>query len=453
MVLNYNKDTATKFNSLLYPLQKEIFNHPAKYKVWASGVRSGKSRLMMTKIGVAAHKFPGDYAILGPTRDQVRDVFWSKYLIPFCHQYKGLVNLQSKKWWNEGLLSVNCKDGSTIRLYTASDDGIDRVRGKYFKGIGIDEVAFLSHYTWDSVLQERLIDNPDSWALITSTPNGKNNLFHSLFEKGQRGKEGDPRFNQYMSWHSTSYANPHIDHKSLDAIKAEKGEDSIVWRREYMAEFCAVEGGVFTKFGEDNITTRAVYHPDWTTIVSIDPGYIRGITIVWQISGEGNVNIFDLYSNTNRGFNEARVGSPSQKEHLLKAIKDYKAMATTIDCAGSSHEISTGTSVVQMIRDAGVKNVIPIRKEPADFEVYIEQIRRLIRDSSGKPHLFIHPENCKYGVDAFYNISYPDEIGQNEHKYKKDGVYDHFVDAFRYGVKYAFPVNTSGTQYGRAILR
>jgi hypothetical protein len=263
---------------------------------------------------------------------------------------------------------------------------------------------------------------------------------------GRAGAEGDPTWKSYRSFHATSYDNPLQDKEGLDALKAKHGEDSLVWRREYLAEFVGEEGMVFNKFCEKNLTTRAIYFntDDWTTYAAVDFGFSRGVTILFQVNRfTNNINIFGEYYNENRGFGEVRASSFSQKQHLLDANIRYRIHSIFVDSAGSQRSQETGKSMVGLLQAAGLNNVIPVPKVEGDIRDYTEQIRCLIQDGEGNAHIFMHPHNCRYGVECMQNLTYPDpnkRVVANQHQYKK-GKYDHWVDAFRYAIKMLFPVN------------
>lgn len=434
----------------LLPHQQKVFNCDAKYRIWAKGRRCGGTECGVFDLSVhMAYKTQGDAIIVLPkSKEQAVNVYWDRLCqilpqVPYCINTK-------KKWHNDANHIINTRRGYKIFLFSGSKEAVEGMRGiSEIEYILLDEVGNFDRYSWTDVIHPMMLNSKRTRALFLSSPNGVGNIFHELYLAGEKGNAGDPLYAGYRSFHSTSYDNTTLDIQELDRIKAQYGEDSITWRKEYMANFCSVSGAVFPKFGKDNITIKATYKDtsDWTTFAAVDYGFRRGVTILFQVNRfTSNVNIFGEYYGMDRGFEECAKGQQSQKQHLFEACKLFKIDQIFTDCAGNQHSQQTGQSMTGILRAAGLNNVCPVGKTKDDFRDYTEQIRRLICDPSNKPHLFINPDTCRWGVESLYNCRYPEKVQTNQHAYDKDGVYDHWVDAFRYAVKKLFPVMRKDAQ-------
>lgn len=88
---------------------------------------------------------------------------------------------------NEGELSIEFANGSRIRLF--GGDNPEGLRGLYFDGIVIDEVADIRPHVWSSIVRPALSDRR-GWALFIGTPKGIN-LFYELYENALHGFDRD----------------------------------------------------------------------------------------------------------------------------------------------------------------------------------------------------------------------------------------------------------------------
>lgn len=428
----------------LFDYQLEIINHPAKYKIGAAGRGGAKSYLgcnwLLSDAWLRSNG-GNKYLIIATTKEQVKDVYWEQYLLPFAQQYPGLVNIR-RKWWDASKLIIKTAKGDLIYLKSGNDVSKDALRGiRKVRRMLLDEVAWLSSDLWDGILRPMMLDYKDSAMLAISSPKGVYNLFHNLYRWGMEGRNGNPLYDNWMSWTWTTYKNPTIDHEELDKIKMQLGPNSIQWLSEYMGQFCAIEGAVFSNFDDKNITTKAVYDPNsvWDNYAWCDPGSNIGVTGYLQRHRlTGNWKVFDEYLNLGRGFLEEGRGTVSQGQDLYIKQDKYKIQQVFIDCASNAREISSGKTLANMLRETGIRNITPVPKTPnVDKFLYTEQIKRLVKGSDGQPHIFFHPDNTKHHIEMMYNLRYPDRTKyvNKLNEYVKDGLYDHAADAMRYAAK------------------
>ena len=139
--------------------------------------RFGKTVLaIMTLIDSALRHKGGDgrFAYVAPYYRQAKDVAWS-YLKLYAMVVPGAKP-------NEAELYVEFPSGARVRLYGA--DNPDAMRGLYFDGVVLDEVADMRPEVWGEVIRPALSDRL-GWCLFIGTPKGLN-LFHELYEFAQR---------------------------------------------------------------------------------------------------------------------------------------------------------------------------------------------------------------------------------------------------------------------------
>ena len=79
---------------------------------------------------------------------------------------------------NEGELSIILPNRATIRIFGA--DNPDALRGLYFDGVVMDEVAQMKPEVWGEIIRPALADRK-GWAVFIGTPKGIN-LFSQMYD-------------------------------------------------------------------------------------------------------------------------------------------------------------------------------------------------------------------------------------------------------------------------------
>lgn len=124
----------------------------------------------------------GQFGYVGPFRNQAKAVAWKElkfYTAPIAGRRV-----------NESELSVFLPDaagGASIRIFGA--DNPDALRGLYFDGVVLDEVAQMKPHVWEEIVQPALADRA-GFALFIGTPKGINlfsRLYHHAVEEQAKG--------------------------------------------------------------------------------------------------------------------------------------------------------------------------------------------------------------------------------------------------------------------------
>ena len=216
----------TDLNIKLLPWQQSVWDSKARFKVVAAGRRTGKSRLAAyLLIYYALQVKSGHVFYVAPTQGQARDIMWSN-LIEIGHPViKGshINNLQ-----------ITLINGATISLKGA--DRPETMRGVSLKFLVMDEYADMKSSVWEQILRPALADQKGT-ALFIGTPMGRNH-FYDLYKYAELKEDSE-----YESWHFTSYDNPLLDPKEIDAAK--KSMSSFAFRQEFMASFEAQGSEIF----------------------------------------------------------------------------------------------------------------------------------------------------------------------------------------------------------------
>ena len=197
-----------------------------RFSVIVAHRRLGKTVCMINQLIKAAlcdTSKTGRYGYVAPFRSQAKSIAWD-YVKEFTQPVPGRVV-------NEGELAVDFPNGSRIRLFGA--DNPDAIRGLYFDGVVLDEVADMRPEVWGAIIRPALADR-NGWACFIGTPKGLN-LFYELYTLGQSNPE----------WASAMYRADEtgiIPEQELAA--AQEVMSANQYRQEFLCDFSASEDNV-----------------------------------------------------------------------------------------------------------------------------------------------------------------------------------------------------------------
>lgn len=262
-----------KFAFKLYELQQEIIDYLDGKILNKNGERY---RFLSVAIGRQSGKsFLAKVTILDHAINQNHRCMWVAPTIPTARQHwNELVNLVTKAGVPTTRISQAAKEisfegGGFISIRSAVEP--DTLRGATLDLVILDEAAFYRNgeYLFYSVILP-MVSASRGNILLLSTPNGRN-YFWRIWKLGQGNDE------YHKSWRASSYASPYQDKKLLDRLKETMPEYQ--WLEEFMAEFLADSGGVFT--GSDAAAKVKFMHqpdPKASYVAGIDFGFNHDAT-------------------------------------------------------------------------------------------------------------------------------------------------------------------------------
>ena len=207
-------------------IHKQLETH--RFCVLVAHRRLGKTVLAVNhliKRAITDRKERGMYAYLAPFRNQAEQIAWG-YLKHYTSQIPAISI-------NEQKLSILLPNGATIRIFGA--DNPDALRGMYFDGVVIDEVAQIKPTLWGEVIRPALADRK-GWAAFIGTPKGIN-LFSQLYDQALNlMSKGDPDWSAMLYSVEQTHV---IDEKELAALKVEMSENE--YRQEFLCDFSAAQ--------------------------------------------------------------------------------------------------------------------------------------------------------------------------------------------------------------------
>ena len=214
--------------------QKLILKDRHQFITIVAGRRFGKTKAMAFSAIHHAITHPRSIQfILAPSYNQANIMFWE---ITTLLSKSILVNL-IERVYKTPFSKIIFKNGSEIHARSTTKP--EYLKGHKAHRVILDEAAYIPDEVISQVVEPVLADFNGSWIKI-GTPFGKNHFYDSYL-KGQ-----SEEFDDYNSYRFPSTVNPHISHDFINKKKKEYGENSIVFRTEYLAEFVEDQNAVFT---------------------------------------------------------------------------------------------------------------------------------------------------------------------------------------------------------------
>lgn len=162
--------------------QQTIHAQARRFTVVVAHRRMGKticSVMTLIHAALATDKRDARFGYLAPYLKQAKGVAWD-YLKKFSRPVPGATI-------NEGELSIGYPTGARIRLF--GGDNSEALRGLYFDGVVIDEMADLRPEVWGAIIRPALSDRR-GWAFFIGTPKGVNQ-FSELYQFAVSGRDPD----------------------------------------------------------------------------------------------------------------------------------------------------------------------------------------------------------------------------------------------------------------------
>lgn len=196
----------------------------ARFSVVVAHRRFGKTVLAVNhliKMALLCKRDRGSYAYIAPYRNQAKQIAWD-YLKHYTEPLPG-------RAVNESELSIALPSGAKIRIFGA--DNPDALRGLYYDGVVMDEVAQMKPEVWQEIVQPALADRM-GWALFIGTPKGIN-VFSELYYRAMA--DGDSGRWCAMSFPVTM--TNALPQEEVDRLRDELSDNA--WRQEMMCDFSA----------------------------------------------------------------------------------------------------------------------------------------------------------------------------------------------------------------------
>lgn len=224
--------------------QADIHARLRRFSVVVAHRRFGKTVCAVNALIDAAlrtAKPAARFGYVAPYRNQAKSIAWD-YLKRFGMPVPGAEP-------NESELFIEFPNGARVRLYGA--DNADAMRGLYFDGVVMDEVADMKPEVWGEIVRPALADRK-GWCLFIGTPKGAN-LFHDLYQQAL----GDPGW--FAGLYRADETNM-IDEEELRLARAAMSENQ--YRQEFLCDFSAAADNVLISIDQASDAARRTVRED-----------------------------------------------------------------------------------------------------------------------------------------------------------------------------------------------
>jgi phage terminase large subunit len=378
----------------------------ARTQRWACLVihrRAGKTVACVMDLLDAAlrcEKPDGRFAYIAPTYTQAKDVAWL-YLKRFSARIPGVEQRESD-------LSIVLPTGTRVRLYGA--ETYDRMRGLYFDGVVLDEVADMDPRAWSEVIRPALADR-NGWAAFIGTSKGRND-----FWKRWNEAQGDPAWFKLMLKASESGL---LAPSELHDMRKTMSEEE--YQQEMECSFdAAVKGAYYGRLLDEAQQEGRICAVPHDPAAKVDTWWDLGIgdsTAVWFVQTVGReLHVIDHYEMTGEGL-----------AHYAKvlAAKPYLYGRHIAPHDIAVRELGTGQSRIEMAKALGLKFEVAPRLPVDDG---INAVRLTL------PRCWFDATKCGVGLDALrlYRKDFDEKMKVFRDKPRHDWT-SHSADAFRTG--------------------
>lgn len=244
----------------LHAAQADIAASDARFRVVCAGRRFGKTMLAVA-LAIAEAAKGGRVWWVAPSY-KLASVGWRE-IRRFCGAIPGAeVSLSSQTYTLPG--------GGWVQVRTAG--AVGALRGEGLDFVIYDEAAQGAAESWTDELRPALADRKGR-ALFISTPRGRANWFHDLFQRGMADEAGE-----WASWQLPTSANPYIDPDEIAAARADMPRAAA--EQEFDALFVDAGTAVFSPADVDAMADG------WAGLG--DPVAGRSYLTAWDIGRRGD---------------------------------------------------------------------------------------------------------------------------------------------------------------------
>ena len=394
----------------MHTVQKEMYEiyhkaDPRSTLVWLCSRQMGKSYMITLMCLEECLKTPNiNVALITDTKLHLEGIFEPLFrdILLDCPE-------DVRPEYNKSKFTFYFKNGSQIHLAGTDAGHAEKLRGKKYKAIFIDEAGFCSNldYIVKSILIPTLTHTNGKIVMATTPPENPEHEFIPFMEKAEV---------ECKLTKKTIYDNPLITPEVVENIKKELGgEDSEGFRREYLCEVIRnVDSLVVPEFNDDaikEIVVDVIKPGRFVPYVGMDLGY-KDLTAV--VFGYYNFDIDKLVIEDEIVIEGRHLILPEFTENILKKEKDLYTLKLTNEFIKPVRVSDINHIVTQeMHRLSGYTLFFePPKKD--DLGTMINQFRTLIKNRK----ILIHPR-CVHTIAHIKNARWKNanlkiEFGRSE---------------------------------------
>jgi hypothetical protein len=311
---------------------------------------------------------------------------------------------------NEQLMRIRLKNGSVFQVI-GSDNYDNALVGTNPRGIVFSEFAISNPLAYSFV--RPILSANDGWALIVSTPRGKNFLWE-MYQIALQNPN---------SWYVSKLTVDDTNHIPISEIEQERAEGEMsedLQLQEYWTSFeMGIEGAYYTKYIDKLRLNGQVSHVPWEPSLKVHTAWdigVRDMTsiIFFQVAGQV-IRIIDCYEKNKEGI-----------EHYVKVLnsKEYTYGKHIGPHDIRNMDFSTGITRWEKAKHLGITFTVADKIGIMDG---IEAVRTAL------PRMWFDQTNCKPLLKALENYRQEYDIKKKVYKDKPlHDVFSNFADSMRY---------------------
>lgn len=420
-----------KDQRVINPTQKKFIEDDSRIKAYMGSGGSGKTLVGCTDITLKALAIPGSKWFIA--RRDYNDLMETTMhtMIEVLNNLPPGILLDKKKappqqWWLKPIIT----DQNTVpEPSEITFIGLSDWMGSYqYRGGFIDEMDEVDEKFFFQLMRalRNKSANPDADYFQISgafNPPSKNHwLYGACTGRNIHGDEvngGKPVINLHTPEYAENQRNLRSDYYTdMEVMPLE------LQQRYRLGQWVDVFPGdpVVRQFRETVHVSNTVQFHGNTLFRFWDFGYNRPACIYAELNTDGRLHIMDEYMGKQvEGSKFIDVVNQHTGNHFgdCTGVKDYGDPAV-------SQTKDTG-SMLRLLNEAGVKMIY--KRTPFDLSLALLR-KRFETLIEGQPAILIHPR-CKILISALKGGYHLKEDGETP---KKDGYYDHLMDALRYGI-------------------
>jgi hypothetical protein len=421
--------------SLLFSEQLKLLADPARKKSVLGSRRCGKSFVVAIILLVSALENPHTLnAFFGETLGTAVDSVWRPYIMRLneCLLLGGVPANHELSFANGS--RVQCK-GLDANRYE-----IDKIRGKAFKSLIIDEAATQRNvdlqYTIDAVVRPALQDHRGTVVLI-GTPG---QIPRDFFWEVTTGQVPGWSNHRWLTPQNPVQAQAYYDDIAELSAADPDFMTSPLYRREYLGEWCADEGLLcypsITVAQVVKELPRLAYGDQWVDVIACDLGTHSALAHIKYSAGQDNCYVIRCEQHDNWDVTDINMETQAWMRDLGKRFNRF-----IIDTGGGGKQIS-----LELIRRHGIPWE-PTDKNAEFKHVSIDlldaDIRTGGRDKDGKVIGCLKFLNDRGQLnpllDQMAKLSWDEHALRNDHVRRETvGSDNHMCDALLYAWRASF---------------
>jgi len=240
--------------------QSKIARALKRFSVIVAHRRSGKSVFVINKLiheALKCNKQMPRFGYIAPFLKQARQIAW-EYIKHYTRPIPGMR-------YHEQSMRCTFPNGAVIELYGA--DNPDALRGLYFDGVVMDEVADMRPNVWGEVVRPALADRK-GFAIFIGTPRGIN-LFSELYYRALE----DPDW--YADLFTVNDTDDALPADEVERAKREMTDDQ--FKQELLCDFHAATENCLMSVHDVEAAFERKFH---VTAYDFAPK-IMGVDVAW----------------------------------------------------------------------------------------------------------------------------------------------------------------------------